>query len=294
MLETPPKDLFRTLLVLGRISNLPTVWSNCLAAWMLAGGGQATWGVLEAVFVGSSLLYLAGMLLNDACDARLDALYRPERPIPAGRIGRRTVGVLGIVHLATGVAVLPEVARGWGGVLAGLIVLYTLVHKRTAAGVFVMAACRVVLYPLAASARTGTVSLGAIPPGVWIAGVAMGGWVLALSVLARTESRPGPRCGWALWLLALPPALAVWARFGLAGASPAPVAVWTAPIVLWMGVRIWTAAAWRNPARPVPDLLAAIPMLDLISASPRTNLDAAFFFTFMILALLMRRSIPPS
>ena len=29
----------RTLLVLGRVSNLPTVWSNCFAGWLLAGGG---------------------------------------------------------------------------------------------------------------------------------------------------------------------------------------------------------------------------------------------------------------
>jgi hypothetical protein len=30
----------RTLLVLGRVSNLPTVWSNCLAGWWLGGGGN--------------------------------------------------------------------------------------------------------------------------------------------------------------------------------------------------------------------------------------------------------------
>src|SRR5260221_167869 len=30
----------RTLLILGRVSNLPTVWSNCLAGWWLGGGGN--------------------------------------------------------------------------------------------------------------------------------------------------------------------------------------------------------------------------------------------------------------
>ena len=34
-----PSNL-RTLLVLGRASNLPTVWSNCFAGWLLGGGGE--------------------------------------------------------------------------------------------------------------------------------------------------------------------------------------------------------------------------------------------------------------
>src|SRR5213594_1545943 len=31
---------WRTLLILGRASNVPTVWSNCLAGWLLGGGGS--------------------------------------------------------------------------------------------------------------------------------------------------------------------------------------------------------------------------------------------------------------
>ena len=40
-------------------------------------------------------LYAAGMVLNDAFDAELDARERPERPIPSGRISRSRHGVLG-------------------------------------------------------------------------------------------------------------------------------------------------------------------------------------------------------
>ena len=74
----------RTLLVLGRTSNLPTVWSNCLAAWWLGGGVQL--GALAGVLLGTTLLYLGGMYLNDAFDAGFDAQYRRERPIPSGAI----------------------------------------------------------------------------------------------------------------------------------------------------------------------------------------------------------------
>src|SRR4051794_33630035 len=72
-------------LVLGRISNLPTVGSNCLAAWLLGGGGS--WGKLAAVGAGAALLYTAGMFLNDAFDVEFDRRHRPERPIVSGVVG---------------------------------------------------------------------------------------------------------------------------------------------------------------------------------------------------------------
>ena len=37
-----------TLLALGRVSNLPTVWTNCLAGAMLAGGGSSPWSIALA------------------------------------------------------------------------------------------------------------------------------------------------------------------------------------------------------------------------------------------------------
>ena len=60
----------RTLLVLGRASNLPTVWSNCLAGWILGGGGPHK--RLLALCGGATLLYVGGMFLNDAFDAQFD------------------------------------------------------------------------------------------------------------------------------------------------------------------------------------------------------------------------------
>ena len=68
----------RTLLILGRASNLPTVWSNCLAGWLLGGGGAPE--SFSLLILGSTLLYLAGMFLNDALDVQFDRQYRPERP----------------------------------------------------------------------------------------------------------------------------------------------------------------------------------------------------------------------
>ncbi len=69
----------KALLLLGRVSNLPTVWSNCLAAWLLAGGvliGAADVKRFAWLIVGATLLYLAGMFLNDAFDERFDREHR--------------------------------------------------------------------------------------------------------------------------------------------------------------------------------------------------------------------------
>jgi len=69
----------RTALRLGRVSNLPTVWTNTLAGAVLAGatGFGAEFAVMLVAF---SLFYTGGMFLNDAFDAKFDAAQRAERP----------------------------------------------------------------------------------------------------------------------------------------------------------------------------------------------------------------------
>ena len=90
----------RTLLILGRTSNLPTVWSNCLAGFLLGGGTR--WAVFGRLCLGTTLLYMGGMFLNDAFDASFDRQHRPERPIPSGRISEKSVWRMGCALLAAG------------------------------------------------------------------------------------------------------------------------------------------------------------------------------------------------
>lgn len=96
--------------------------------------------------VASVFLYSGGMALNDYADRSLDAVERPERPIPSGRISpRRALAVAG----GCLVAGLGLAATGGGrralavaAPLAGAICLYNLAAKSTPAGPFSMAACR--------------------------------------------------------------------------------------------------------------------------------------------------------
>src|SRR6185369_11586655 len=109
----------RTLLVLGRVSNLPTVWSNCLAGWWLGGGGQVE--KLPLLFVGATLLYVGGMYWNDAFDEEFDRQFRMERPIPAGAMSPQAVWRLGMLWLGIGALCLVCIGRTTGTL--GLILL---------------------------------------------------------------------------------------------------------------------------------------------------------------------------
>src|ERR1041385_1224412 len=93
-----------TVLILGRVSNLPTVWSNCLAGWLLGGGGSALrFGLLS---LGASFLYIGGMFLNDAFDSEFDSQHRKERPIPSGSITVGKVWGWGLGWLIAGTLLL--------------------------------------------------------------------------------------------------------------------------------------------------------------------------------------------
>lgn len=94
----------------------------------------------------SACLYLGGMALNDWADRDLDAVERPERPVPSGRVSPRQALAVGAGLTAAGVA-LAGVAGGRRALgvalpLAACVWAYDGVAKDTPAGPVVMAACR--------------------------------------------------------------------------------------------------------------------------------------------------------
>src|SRR3954470_4928567 len=144
---------FRAALVLGRVSNLPTVWSNCAAGCWLGGWNEPR--ILVLLGAAATLLYVGGMYLNDACDVEFDRRFRPERPIIAGAITRRTVLTVAVALLLGGIVLLAAIGwptAVWGAALAAAIVLYDITHKRLSFAPFIMGCCRLLLYLTAASA----------------------------------------------------------------------------------------------------------------------------------------------
>jgi len=195
----------RTLLVLSRASNLPTVWSNCLAGWWL--GGHASTRNLPLLFLGVTLLYVGGMYLNDAFDANFDRQHRKERPIARGEISAGAVSKLGMLWMAVGMASL-----FWIGNLTGLlgvalvfcILLYDFMHKLVTFSPLLMGACRFFVYPVAASVGGmgefgQVITYNKVGNGwpVWC-GLALALYVIGLSFIARRESARGPIRYWPL------------------------------------------------------------------------------------------------
>ena len=100
-------------LLLGRVSNLPTVWTNTLAGATLA-GAAVTPGRLVLLAAAFSLLYTGGMYLNDAFDREVDARERPERPISDHlEVETYTWDVLPERYRATPVAAAIARELGW-------------------------------------------------------------------------------------------------------------------------------------------------------------------------------------
>lgn len=182
-----------TLLTLGRVSNLPTVWTNCLAGAVLAGGAAAPWSIL-VTGLALSLFYCGGMFLNDAFDRDVDAIERPQRPIPSGRASAAAVYTLGIAQLAVGLVLLGLVARAAGGrvdlvlgsgaALAVTIFAYDAVHRATALAPWLMAACRAFVYVCAATATTATPAWPAVLPAA--AGLAV--YTAGITYVSRVEA----------------------------------------------------------------------------------------------------------
>src|SRR4051812_22526734 len=126
--RAPPLE---TLLRLGRVSNLPTVWTNVIAATALAGGDPLSPRAALAVLA-MTLFYLGGMYLNDGFDRGIDARERPTRPIPAGAIAASTVFAIGFGLLGAGLVLIGlcgSPALVAGGLVCGVVVFFHLPHK---------------------------------------------------------------------------------------------------------------------------------------------------------------------
>jgi 4-hydroxybenzoate polyprenyltransferase len=173
-------------LSLCRISNLPSIWTNVLCSYMLAVGAFSWAGYLPIAF-SLSCFYLAGMCLNDVCDADHDRHSRPSRPIPAGLVSlsgaRRLTGALFVLAFAS--LLMPPHRQGMAGavLLAIIIVWYDFRHKKNPLSVLLMAFCRFLTYSVTALAATGSMPLSVL--GV---GLLQFVYVVGLSLVARHEN----------------------------------------------------------------------------------------------------------
>lgn len=270
----------RAWLVLARASNLPTVWSNCIAACWL--GGWNSSATLFLLCVAASLLYTGGMFLNDVCDVEFDQQYKPDRPIVAGGVTRTAAGASAVVLLLAGVSLLAMIntrALLFGVILALVIVVYDLVHKRISWAPVLMAACRFLLYMTAASA-----GIAGVTPRALAFATGLGLYIVGLSYLARGEARTMRTS--APWLLMrFAPVI-----IGLVLNFTAFTLLCSLPLMLW--ISYGGIVAKQNVGRAVAILLAGIVLVDLLVVSPLTLLPRLGFAALFGAALLFQRYVP--
>ncbi|MEL5957761.1 UbiA family prenyltransferase, partial [Streptomyces sp. CLV115] len=146
-----------------RVSALFTVPGDALAG--AAASGRRPNGS-TALAVGASLcLYEAGMALNDWADRAEDAVDRPHRPIPSGRIAPGAALAAAGALTAAGLGLAARAGRPALAVATGLaatVWAYDLRLKHTPAGPAAMAAARGLDLLLGATA-TGAAGRTTVP-----------------------------------------------------------------------------------------------------------------------------------
>lgn len=292
----------RGWLILTRGSNLPTVWSNVIAGWLLAQGlrlpplgteywkqapDSPDWGSLLLLLLGVSLTYVGGMFLNDAFDARWDAERRSTRPIPAGLVDVRDALRAGWGALAAGfvltVAAVPAGTRLAVTLVALLLALCVIVYDRWHKGVSwapaVMGLCRALL-PLIGFLVVGeSIFFPPLADSDWIIFAHMFAlWLLtyAITLVARHEATGVGAGRWVEALLFVAPAPLFWA-----------VGFFWPWMLLWSAVYVWWLVR-SNRRHPLPagvgarvaDRLASMPLIDAMTTG---------YLVFICLSVLIRR-----
>lgn len=225
MNDTPPSAThafsWRALLQLLRLPNVFTAFADVLLGYLITHESVGDGIALGLLLAASGCLYLAGMALNDVFDREIDAIERPQRPIPSGRISLRSASRWGWGLLAVGVACAAVVGLREnqsamlpgtiliGGALAAMVVAYDGYLKRTPLGPLAMGGCRMLNVMLGMSAAPLN---DWHPMHLWIA-VGLGGYVAGLTWFARQEATTSRRPHLALAAFVMLGALAALSQY---------------------------------------------------------------------------------
>ncbi len=186
--KIPWKRSLKGYLDLCRVSNLPTVWTNVLAALVLS-GSQFSWASFATLALSMSLFYSGGMCLNDLIDLGVDSQKRPSRPIPSGRVPMRQAWVFTSLLFVAALWIVCLLPHPLWALLSAtllllLIIVYDILHKAHAWTVILMAGCRLMIFVVVSMAVTGSVTSGSL-----LAGSIQFLYVITISIVARYENR---------------------------------------------------------------------------------------------------------
>jgi 4-hydroxybenzoate polyprenyltransferase len=300
---TPTKRLsLRNYLELVRLPNVFTAMADVTMGLLVAradetgsfSSGQRIIGLLIAA---SGLLYMSGVVLNDVFDFKLDALERPERPLPSGRISLKSARYLGWTLLLLGLLLALEAAFFLGKlrpaavalVLAACIVAYNASLKRTLLGPPAMGACRMLNVLLGMSVMSGPLLVEH-----WLVAASIGTYIMGVTWLARTENVTSKRIHIILATLVMASGIGLMASLPLWTENLQPLLLdlprrWYL-LMFMLSILIGWRWIWAA-VEPVPQRvkmavaysILSLVMLDAVACFALRDLGAAVWVLFLLL-----------
>jgi 4-hydroxybenzoate polyprenyltransferase len=184
------------LLRLMRPANIVTAVADILAGITISGFFVPESGIdsrcsIFLLCIATIGLYGGGVVFNDVFDASLDAVERPERPIPSGLVSRGQAVLLGTVLLIAGIS-----CAGFAGPVPGIIAVCiaaaALVYDKWGKhqdwlGPLNMGLCRGLNLLLGMSSRTASLSHG------WLLAAIPVLYIAAITMISRGEVHGGKR-----------------------------------------------------------------------------------------------------
>lgn len=184
---------FLPYLQLMRLPALFTALADTFAGLMMNHSSLSPASDFVWLLLATSGLYLSGMVFNDLFDVEQDRAERPNRPIPSGAVPRSHALMLGTVLMVGGLGCAALVrfhSLLLACLLAGCILAYDGLLKKTWLGPLAMGGCRFLNILLAASAGVAIVSPWQNPfqsPQLGLA-LGIGLYIAGLTLFARTEA----------------------------------------------------------------------------------------------------------
>ncbi len=269
----------RPYLQLIRLPILPTALADIALAALATRALPEHTVPFVLLCLASTCLYCGGMVLNDFFDLEQDKRERPSRPIPSGRVSRRSAALVGGVLLASGIgwAILSALAHEPGSrstpiiigvLLVAAILAYDSSLKRMWLGPVGMGLCRFLNVLLGL-----TVIGGPIERAGWLLAFVVGLYIVGVTWFARTEARQSSQAALGgaagVMLAALLLALPVPALFPPGSASPLFPYLLVA-LGFLIGVPIGRAIAGPSPSQvqaAVKRSLMGLVILDAVLAT---------------------------
>jgi 4-hydroxybenzoate polyprenyltransferase len=176
-----------------------TAVADVMMGFLVTHGELHLWPSFLVLTTISASLYLAGMVLNDVFDADIDALERPNRPIPSRRITRKSAVAFGagliVFALLLAETAVPDRTSVVAFVLAGCVMFYDTLAKHTVAGPLVMGCCRSlnVLLGMSFASLPNSETLRPWTSTELAIAVGVGAYIAAVTWFARNEAESRSR-----------------------------------------------------------------------------------------------------